>query len=1126
MTLGLLLPVAQGHADNDSPLAVYLTYDTDTVYTLGSDVKINILVYSEGAFHDPAEVNFVVNSAPVTNVRRAEGRYEANFQITSTMLGGNRAVGCTAFVNEGAYPAPWTADTVYVPVKSLDMEIVVLDSHDRFMSPGDECEFEVRTSYDGTAVDPDDGTLRVYRQLQDNTYQGDIEMTRSSTGVFTGALRTSTFNRSAVWHIGCEAEYTTRDGVVYGYEKDIVEVEMFPVWIKRAHISTTASTLEFHVWEKDGWPNPDSIEGYPLAGAVVEMDYKYRDETLTYQEKTAQGVTGWEGYVSLDLDHSDMRTGDVSIEVHGMVTVGSGVSAHRQAFDFYLPVRDYPYIPDMQGFDVQLHNYYIPEWTQLTTLGHTARFDGQPLVGAEIFVYIAEDDWIFFSGSVLTGPQGYFNVQIKTPPLPEGERYRIIDKADYQVQIGGNWYLDTNWLYFGEANLYGEFNKTHDRDVSLKVSNLKEYSMVDVTIDHPEADGRDETAMVIWGVGDPWDDWMNQQWLYDLLWAPVGPHWYVYPTNYLHVNYVPAYYKGGAWHATFFLPGFIPDNWDVWVHGEILFTDTNVKRSATLRELDPEPGRGWPGVTITTPPIMTFLEGTMNVTGTATDADGLEQVDIRIDGGNWTECNGLEDWFLEVDTSEFAYGQHLLEARAWNGDHFSKVVSRSFFTDQRPRVLVENPEDGGHYHGNLTMNGTAWDDFILDTVQVNIDNGGWTDADGTTSWEYLTDLDALESGEHTLAVRAMSGTQESDHQRLTFWVDRPPEIKITDPPADAELSGTVHVKGEAQDDLSLLEIHLSIDGGDWFAADEDAEWSYALDTTELAYGEHYIEAKAWDGYEWSDTDYVAFTVDNPPVITSVSLADGAVISGVHQVDGESRDDYFGPSHVVQVEIGGSASQTESIPVENNGDWTYDLDTTELDPGQYTITFRIFDGKLYSLAWTVSFTVDEPPVVGDISIGAGDTVGGTVTITGGSSDDSGVEGVQVRVDGGEWVDVEVDENGNWSYDMDTTGLSHGSHTLDVRVGDGVQWSDPTSVEFNVDQAPTVTVTSPEDGAKYKKDFDFTGAATDDDEVMRVEVRVDGGDWMTAEGITNYDGRGHHQLVHRPEGQGPQEGRAHR
>ncbi|NIP35815.1 MAG: hypothetical protein GWN18_12675, partial [Thermoplasmata archaeon] len=47
----------------------------------------------------------------------------------------------------------------------------------------------------------------------------------------------------------------------------------------------------------------------------------------------------------------------------------------------------------------------------------------------------------------------------------------------------------------------------------------------------------------------------------------------------------------------------------------------------------------------------------------------------------------------------------------------------------------------------------------------------------------------MESGDHTLAVKAVAGSKESDAERLVFTVDRPPEIKITDPPADAELAG-------------------------------------------------------------------------------------------------------------------------------------------------------------------------------------------------------------------------------------------------------------------------------------------------------------------------------------------------
>ena len=1098
MVVGFMFPTAPASVDNDSPLAVYMTFDTETVYSLGSDVKINILVYWEGEFHDPVGVSFLVGNTPTSNVRRDAGKYEANFQIQSSHLDDGKAVRCTVFVNEGTYPAPSASDSVYVTVKSLEMDVVVMDSHDRFMSPGDDAEFQVRTSYNGAPVDPDDTTLYVYRQRVGSTFKGEITMRRMGVGVFTGTLTTSALNRSDAWYIGCEGEYTTRDGVVYGFSRESVDIEMFPVWIKRAGISTTATTLEIHVWEKNGWPLPDSIEGYPLLGAYVELDYRYRDTTFTYQDKTVQGTTSAVGLVSLDLVHADMNTLDTWIKVVGLVRVGTGIDAHTQNLEFLLPVRENRVFQDVTGFDVQLHNYYIPEWTQITTLGHTARFDGQPLMGQEIFVYIAEDDFIYYSGSVITGPNGQFNVQLKTPTLPEGERMHIIDKCEYQVQIISDWYMDVNWLYIGEANLYGEFNQTYDESVTLRARNLAEYQMVTVTIDHPEADGVDETAYFMWGMGDPWNYWANQDWLYDLLWAPVRSHWTLAPDNFQHVSYVPAVYKGGEWVATFYFPGFLDDTWDVWIHGKILFTDTLSTVSATLRDLDPEQGRGWPDVAITTPPVTGIQEGVLNISGVANDADGLERVDIRVDDGDWIECAGLEDWFYEYETAALTYGTHQLEARSWNGDHYSKVVSRTFWTDQRPWVAVENPEDGGHYHGNLTMNGTAWDDLLLDTVQVQIDGGEWTDADGTIKWEYLLDMSSMDSGDHTLAVKAVAGAKESDAQRLVFVVDRPPEIVLTDPPSGAELAGTVHVKGTATDDLSLREIHLSIDGGEWFPADEDMDWSYALDTTTLAFGEHYIEAKAWDGYEWSDTSYVDFTVDNPPSVAEVNLVDDQSISGIFTLEGEAQDD--DKVDVVQVQVDGGPW----VDAEGTDEWTFEMDTTGMENGEHTLRIRSYDGTSYSDETVITFLVDEPPVVGEMSIGTGDTLGGTVTVTGEPSDDEGVEGVQVRVDGGDWVDVDVDEDGNWDHDLDTTGLDHGSHTLEVRVSDGNQWSDPTSVEFQVDQVPQVAIISPEADAKYKKNFDFNGTASDDDEVMKVEFRLDGGEWTTADGtqVWNY------------------------
>ncbi|NIP36501.1 MAG: hypothetical protein GWN12_16490, partial [Thermoplasmata archaeon] len=77
--MGMFLPSAPAHVDPDSPLAVYCITDLDQVYTIGSDVTVNVLVYWEGAYHDPVDVAPQVDGRPLTEVRRAEGRYEVTF---------------------------------------------------------------------------------------------------------------------------------------------------------------------------------------------------------------------------------------------------------------------------------------------------------------------------------------------------------------------------------------------------------------------------------------------------------------------------------------------------------------------------------------------------------------------------------------------------------------------------------------------------------------------------------------------------------------------------------------------------------------------------------------------------------------------------------------------------------------------------------------------------------------------------------------------------------------------------------------------------------------------------------------------------------------------------------------
>ncbi|NOQ54512.1 MAG: hypothetical protein GQ558_07910, partial [Thermoplasmata archaeon] len=203
--------------DNDSPLTLFMYYDDDQTYTIGSAVQVWIMVYWEADYYDPQTVSFRAGNRDITPVRRAEGRYDATFTIQQSDLDDSAHVYCWGWAIDGPPPAPSVADSVIIMTKHVQLDFVFDDYTREFMAPVDTCDFELRCSVDGTLVDPDTGTLYVYGMLQGSTYKRNIPMTRQSTGVYTGTHRTPGFNTTAIWHIFAEADYTDTGGTLFGH---------------------------------------------------------------------------------------------------------------------------------------------------------------------------------------------------------------------------------------------------------------------------------------------------------------------------------------------------------------------------------------------------------------------------------------------------------------------------------------------------------------------------------------------------------------------------------------------------------------------------------------------------------------------------------------------------------------------------------------------------------------------------------------------------------------------------------------------------------------------------------------------------------------------------------------------
>lgn len=145
----------------------------------------------------------------------------------------------------------------------------------------------------------------------------------------------------------------------------------------------------------------------------------------------------------------------------------------------------------------------------------------------------------------------------------------------------------------------------------------------------------------------------------------------------------------------------------------------------------------------------------------------------------------------------------------------------------------------------------------------------------------------------------------------------------------------------------------------------------------------------------------------------------------------------------------------------------------------------------ALPTTVAPNQDTTPPTATLTSPTSGTVMGTVTMAADASDNVGVVSVEFFVDS---VSVGIDASAPYSVSWNTAGLSAGSvHTLFARAADAAGNtgdSATTNVTTGDGIAPTVSVTSPSNGATVSGTVTISAAASDNVGVTSVQFFVDG------------------------------------
>ncbi|MDA3809040.1 MAG: hypothetical protein PF518_01800 [Spirochaetaceae bacterium] len=389
----------------------------------------------------------------------------------------------------------------------------------------------------------------------------------------------------------------------------------------------------------------------------------------------------------------------------------------------------------------------------------------------------------------------------------------------------------------------------------------------------------------------------------------------------------------------------------------------------------------------------------------------------------------------------------------------------------------------------------------------------------------VENLYKIENGEDVTGIIVTDSSLETiELIELPLSVDMNddvPVITISNPEANAQLGGNAIVIGRVEDDdevdISTLKINVNDSGWVWNSALPDTEITgsgsvinFKYDISSLGNGVHTIQIRAEDDHGTLKTsDQVSFTIDlgAPQIeISSPSQGDYSNLAIVPLI-GTSYDDQSVFS--VQVQLDGEAEVNWRDASTSNGfnDWSYT--TPSLSEGMHNVKVYAEDGTGKTSSYNISFYVDvtDPTVAFDYPAKSSE-VYGDIIIQGRCEDNS-----NTFTDGY----IKIGKNGSWEV---VSNLSHWTKSLSNLettytnsassndLGGGL-WELPVTFKitdfagnsyestesdyyFHINGSldnPEVSITYPENGFKTGGPVTIRGTSYDEQQVSRVEMRLD-------------------------------------
>jgi len=174
--------------------------------------------------------------------------------------------------------------------------------------------------------------------------------------------------------------------------------------------------------------------------------------------------------------------------------------------------------------------------------------------------------------------------------------------------------------------------------------------------------------------------------------------------------------------------------------------------------------------------------------------------------------------------------------------------------------------------------------------------------------------------------------------------------------------------------------------------------------------------------------------------------------------------------------------------DKNLQYEWNWDTTQHTETEHKITAKAYDTFGLKTSTSITVLVDNtPPIVSIKEPKQDPKYSGIINVSVNATDKQEIENVHVKVDGTEWLVMTYNPTTLlWKYDLNTTTLSDGQHTLRARASDKVNNTATTSTPFFTDNnPPTLTIQTPQSGTTVGLTLIVEVQANDTSGISRIE-----------------------------------------